>query len=61
MVIIMKIKKHGWINIHKWPTESERSTGGIFESKKEAIETADDTIMDCPRVATIQIEWEEDV
>lgn len=57
----MKIKKHGWINIHKWPTESERSTGGIFESKKEAIETADDTIMDCPRVATIQIEWEEDV
>ena len=57
----MKVKKQGWINIHKWPTGSERSTGGIYDSQKEAIEATEGTETDCPRVATIQIEWEEEV
>ena len=57
----MKVKKQGWINIHKWPTGSERSTGGIYDSRKEAIEATEGTETDCPRVATIQIEWEEEV
>ena len=57
----MKVKKQGWINIHKWPKEDDRYTGGIYESQEEAMEWSNYDEIECPCVSTIQIEWEEEI
>ena len=55
----MKVKKQGWINIHKWPLREDRSANGVYNSREEAMQWADYDKIKYPCVDTIQIEWEE--
>ena len=57
----MKVKKQGWINIHKMP--KGRTVSGIFESKEKAEEWIKDFPILPPQAINIttQIDWEEEV
>ena len=54
----MKVKKQGWINIARLPFIGLNSYG-IYESEEEAITYSN--MLPGEILATIQIEWEEEV
>ena len=57
----MKVKKQGWINIHKWPLTGDRSANGVYNSREEALQWIDYDKDKYPGLDTIQIEWEEEI
>ena len=54
----MKVRKQGWINIVNVPDQGPLSYG-VYDTKQDAIDEGQIEYGDY--VATIQIEWEEEV